>query len=338
MDLFGLRKMKLRRDAKNGVEKLLTTKVKGVMTDYVVTIAPEKKVTDAAQLMIGEDVSALVVEKDDRPIGILTERDFIKKVPVSPKVFDLTVKDIMSGSFAGAKNASQKNCAVESLHPEASLRDARNLLREKKIRKIVVTTTDGLAAGIITQSDLSKALYNLTVIPRLSDAKFTINDIMSRKILSVPRTEKFAAAKKLMAAHNLSALPVTVGKEYVGIFTEYDVVAQFYDAGGRLDIREIPALMKTPLKVISSDLNIFDANTIMLFEKVRRLLVVENGKVVGIITQTDLVHACFDYVERVEKALVDGTPIPPEGYVQLKRSNAIVSEYIDQYLRAYTVR
>ena len=81
--MFGLRTLKLGRQVKKSIENLLQTKVQDVMTDYVVTIAPDKSVTDAASVMVGEAVSGLVVEQENRPIGVLTERDFITKVPLS---------------------------------------------------------------------------------------------------------------------------------------------------------------------------------------------------------------------------------------------------------------
>ncbi len=134
-------------------------------------------------------------------------------------------------------------------------------------------------------------------------------------------------------------LPVTEKGGYIGIFTEYDVVAQFFDSGGRLAVKSVDDLMKAPVKAIPASLSIFDANTIMLFEKVRRLLVVDQEKVVGIVTQTDLVHACFDYAERVRKALAESSfSISTADLVPLRRRTAIISEYTSEHLRAYTMK
>lgn len=329
------RRRKLLKLARNGARGLLGLTVKDVMTDYVVTIAPEKTAVDAAAIMVGEDKSALIVEVESRPVGILTERDFISKVPISPKVFALRVKDIMSRGFAAKKGTAS---AVESVRKETTLAQARSTLKEKRIRKLVVTTPDGLLAGIVTQTDISKAIYeHLHVVARI-DAPFLVQDVMTRKVGSVQRKASFSDVKRLMAKANLSSVPVIDGKEYVGIFTEYDVVSQFYDAGGKLDIKEVSALMKSPIKAIPAGLNIFDANTVMLFEKVRRLLVVEEKKVVGIVTQTDLVHACLDYLAKSQAYLAEHPDIKEEDLVELRRSNTIISEYTTEHIRSFTMR
>ncbi len=316
--------------AQRGAAKLLATRVKDVMTDYVLTIPPEKTVVEAAAMMVGEDVSTLVVEKEEKPIGILTERDFIMKVPASQKALKLTV-----GEVTGAK-ASRPLITVT---PEMTLKQARDALKQHKIRKLVVVDKEGRAIGIVTQTDLSKALYkHVTVVAQVSDGQLHVEDVMTTKLVAVEKRAGFATAKRLMMQHHLSAIPVTERHEYVGIFTEYDVVTQFYDAGGRLDIKEIPELMKTPIKAIPADLNIFDANTIMLFEKVRRLMVVEGKKVVGVVTQTDLVHACFDYAEMLRERHARGEQPRRKDFITLRKRDAIISEYAGEHVRAFTMR
>jgi CBS domain-containing protein len=308
-----------------GAERLLATKIVDIMTDYIVTVAPEKTVVDAASMMVGEDISAVVVEQNGTPIGVLTERDFITKVPLSKQVFNLNVQDIMSEP-------------LETITPEATIAEARQILQVKRIRKLVVKNKEGMAAGIVTQTDLSRRIYDdIRVVPRLSDVPFLVKDVMTKHVVSVPNTTRFLEAKRIMTKQNVSALPVTEGKEYVGIFTEYDVVTQFYDAGGKLDVKEVPALMKSPIKTIPAELSIFDANTIMLFEKVRRLLVIDEDKVVGIVTQTDMVHACLVYAEKAATYIKSGH-VRDDELITLRRSSAIISQYAGKHLRAFTMR
>ena len=334
MGLFS--KYRKLRSLKKGVEKFFSLTVKDVMTDYVVTISPTKNITDAAALMIGEDISAIIVEEEGKPTGILTERDFITKVPLSKEVFGMQVKDIMSCGFGGGKPGK---CAIEAVKSEASLSEARKLLKEKHIRKLVITKDDGFLWGIITQTDLAKVVHNaIKVIVKLDNAPYLVKDIMTKKLVTVDEKSSFANAKEVMTKHNVSALPIKKGKDYVGLFTEYDVVGQFYDAGGRLDIRNVPDIMKTPVKCIPAGLNILDANTIMIFQKVRRLLVVEEGKVVGFVSQTDLIHACFDYLEKLHEHLKSHGKVDQEEITGVHQKSSIISEYASEHLRAYTVK
>lgn len=334
MALFDFTRRRHLRQARKGLKQFFALSVKDVMTDYVVTISPEKSVIDAANIMIGEDVSALVVEKDGKPLGILTERDFITKVPVSEKVFDMKVQGIMSCS------SGKRSDCVRSVEPETTIAEARRIMQEESIRKLVVLDKEGLIAGIVTQTDLSRALYEqLPVVARLEKRPFLVEEVMSRKVAAVQRQADFKDAKKVMMKENVSALPIKDGDEFVGIFTEYDVVMQFYDAGGKLDIKRLPEIMKSPLKVVPAGLNIFDANMIMLFEKVRRLMAVKEGKVVGIITQTDLVHSCFDYAERMRDYLEkQAGALSAEDLLEMRRKTSIISEYAGEHLRSYTVK
>jgi len=321
--------------ARRGLERLRNLKVEDKMTDYVITITPEKNVMDAAAMMIGENISAVVVEEEDKPAGILTERDFITKVPLSQEVYGLKVQDIMSCSFSGGKPGK---CAIETVKPDASLQEARDILKEKRIRKLVILDEEERIKGIITQTDLSKSLYDSIKVAAVIKAPFLIKEVMTKKIVSIEEDSGFSEAKRSMTKHGISALPVKHKGEYVGIFTEYDVVMQFYDKGGRLDIRKVPDIMQTPVKAIPSELNIFDANTIMLFQKIRRLLVVEEKKVVGILTQTDLIHACFAYLEQLERYLQENSAILKEqDLVPLKQKGNIISEYATEHIRAYTM-
>jgi CBS domain-containing protein len=56
------------------------TKVKDVMTKTVITVDANKTVIEAAALMAENDVGNLIVMDDNTPIGIVTERDFVRRV------------------------------------------------------------------------------------------------------------------------------------------------------------------------------------------------------------------------------------------------------------------
>lgn len=316
----------LLKATRKGITTLLHEPVKKWMTDYVITIPPDKSAVEIASIMVGEDVSALVVEKEGKPIGIVTERDFITKVPLNEKVFKMNATDIMSSGKP----------PVQSVTPLQPLRDVAAKMKENKIRKLVVAH-DGHAIGMITQTDLSRAIYEAIKVV-VTNKVPTVKDVMSDKIHTVKKSLSFKKAKEEMKKYNVSALPV-VEKGYVGIFTEYDVVLQFYDSGGKLQARSLSKIMKAPIKAIPSHLSIFDANTIMLFEKIRRLLVMEKNEVVGIITQTDLVRACFEYAENTLKYTNEyAHSITKEQLTRTRLKTSIISTYGMENIRLLTMR
>jgi len=116
------------------------SQVKDAMTQNVLTTTPDESIVDAAKLMKAEGRGSIVVVERKRPVAIVTERDFLKKVVAegrSPK--RVTVRDIMSSPLI-------------TVSPSMSLRDAGALMTTKKIRRLPVVQSNKLV-GIITSAD-----------------------------------------------------------------------------------------------------------------------------------------------------------------------------------------
>lgn len=115
--------------------------VREVMTRPVITADVDIDVLTAAKRMALANVGCLIVVSGDKPIGILTERDLVKKV-VAKATDPQTVKveDVMSSPLV-------------TISPEASLRDAASLMLKSRIKRLPVTS-NGRLVGIITDTDL----------------------------------------------------------------------------------------------------------------------------------------------------------------------------------------
>jgi CBS domain-containing protein len=116
--------------------------VSDVMTREVITAEEGISAYDAAEKMGGKGISCLIILKNKKVSGIVTERDFLKRVilkGIEPK--KAKVKDIMS-------------VPVISIDLNAELDDAARLMRDNKIKKLVVTDQNHDLAGVITSFDL----------------------------------------------------------------------------------------------------------------------------------------------------------------------------------------
>jgi CBS domain-containing protein len=116
------------------------SQVKDAMTQSVLMTTADKSIVDAAKLMKAEGRGSIVVVERNKPIGIVTERDFLKKVVAegrSPK--SVTVRDVMSSPLI-------------TVSPSTSLRDAGALMTSKKIRRLPVVQSNKLV-GMITSAD-----------------------------------------------------------------------------------------------------------------------------------------------------------------------------------------
>ena len=131
---------------------------------------------------------------------------------------------------------------------------------------------------------------------------YAVKDIMAKKIVSVESTVNVGDAIKLMAERNIGSVVVTRDGEMVGILTERDVLKKCY-APGQYTAMKAGEVMSQPLITIRGDATIGDAADLMAEKNARRLLVTENDKIQGIISQRDVMEAT-QYVFKVLSKVV----------------------------------
>ena len=111
----------------------------------VYSIGPEDPVLEAIQLMADHHVGALLVMKGEELVGILSERDYARKV-------------ILMGRSATDTPAWQiMSSPVHTVSPELSLEDCMRLVTDKRIRHLPVVE-GGHVIGMVSIGDLVKAV------------------------------------------------------------------------------------------------------------------------------------------------------------------------------------
>lgn len=111
----------------------------------VFSIRPDAKVIEALQLMALKDVGALVVMEGEKLVGIISERDYARKVILHGRSSqDVMVRDIMtSGVFTVAPSATVEECMA--------------LVTRKRIRHLPVLE-NGALIGVVSIGDLVKEM------------------------------------------------------------------------------------------------------------------------------------------------------------------------------------
>jgi len=107
-------------------------------------------VLDATKLMLRNKVGSVVmVNKNNRPVGIVTERDVLRKVSTSRKMLgEVKAKDIMSHP-------------VITVKPYDSVETAAAIMAKMKIKRLVVIEQDGSMDGVISLTDITKKLAKI---------------------------------------------------------------------------------------------------------------------------------------------------------------------------------
>lgn len=105
------------------------------------TVSPDTMVFDAIQMMADKNIGALLVTEGEKLIGIMTERDYTRKVALKGKSSKQTaVREIVSGE-------------VIRVQPENTVEECMRLMTEHRIRHLPVLE-DGKIVGVISIGDL----------------------------------------------------------------------------------------------------------------------------------------------------------------------------------------
>ncbi|MBU0762472.1 MAG: CBS domain-containing protein [Candidatus Altiarchaeota archaeon] len=112
------------------------------MTKKVQYVKDDIMALEAAKLMAEKNISSLILLHDKSVSGIVTEKDFLKRVVIAGlDAGKIPVKRIMS-------------TPVETISENADIDEAARVMRDKKIKKLVVTGADNSLSGIVTSFDV----------------------------------------------------------------------------------------------------------------------------------------------------------------------------------------
>jgi CBS domain-containing protein len=129
--------------------------VKDVMTKGVRVAGPDSSVREVVAAMNMFNVGSIIVVQDDKPVGVISERDVLRRV-VEPCLSPQTIaaRQIMT-------------CPVIATCESASVAEVVKIMAEKRVRKIPVMKK-GRLVGIITYTDiLSKVLSMISILGEL---------------------------------------------------------------------------------------------------------------------------------------------------------------------------
>ena len=120
----------------------MAQQIKDLMVSDVVTVEPGTSVVDAAKRMIQEKKGPLPVVEGDRVVAMVTDRDVIARVvaegrdPSSCSVDDISTKELVTA------------------RPDQDIDEARQLMTEHQLDRILVTEEGDRLVGIISEGDI----------------------------------------------------------------------------------------------------------------------------------------------------------------------------------------
>ena len=245
--------------------------VKDVMTTDIATISAGEYVTDAAKIMAERNISCIIVTDNGTMKGILTERDLVKTVAEKKKHHTkMKVSSVMSSD-------------VISVSPHFSVLKASKRMGDNHIRRLPVIEEKKLV-GVVTQTDLTRALTSYGLWS-------SVEDIMTKDVAKVQDTAPVSEAAKIMAKAKISCILCIEKDKVSGIISERDMIKKVVALKKDPSKIHVKEIMSSPVIDAHPSLSVFSAGRLMERMNIRRLVIMKDRQLIGIITQTDIFHA-----------------------------------------------
>ena len=124
-----------------------------------------------------------------------------------------------------------------------------------------------------------------------------VKDIMTKPVVNVEHNKTVQRAAKEMIKHRVGSIIVTKNKNPIGIITETDLNKKIVALAKDPRKVKVIEIMSSPVVFSSPDDDLEVAVEKMEKHKIKRLPVVKRGKIVGIITSTDIARSCPELVD-----------------------------------------
>ena len=237
-----------------------------IATHNVLTVAVDLSLQQVVAAFVEKRASSVVVVEDDRPVGIVTERDLLRLICAG---YDerRAVRSVMSAPLLTARQ-------------DLDFSTAQSMLSNRAIRHLVLVDEAGRLQGVASETDFRRHIGH-----DLFTAIQSLGAVMEPSAELLDPTRTLAYALETMASRRLDH--VLVGRDGlpVGIVTERDVprlMASHVDTA-RVTVGEV---MSTPLQTVSTEVTVVDAARRMEATGLRHIVVVDReGRLAGVISQ-----------------------------------------------------
>jgi len=252
-------------------------KVREIMTTKIISVDKDDSLKHVLDLMKKHGITKIPVLEEKKFFGLVTDNVIAYKL-------GSIRKRTVTASRLHASSVTEKE--VKTIFPEE---DVRNILKSvgEPGPTMLPVVENGKLVGVVTKADL---------LPMVK-SKDPINSIMKRKVYTVSLNDRVIHARRIMISENIARLPVLEEKKLVGIISDIEIALAFaslkksFSLGKQkhhLDELLVEDAMRTSVVWTTPSVSIFNAAQLMLNNNIGALPVLENEKLVGMVTRTDL--------------------------------------------------
>ncbi|RJQ18224.1 CBS domain-containing protein [Candidatus Woesearchaeota archaeon] len=277
--------------------------VKEWMNKNPITLTPQDTAFEAARIMTEQKIGSILIKEKDEGFlikkkgnltGIMTDTDIVQKV-------------MAKGVYAENIKLHQVMTPEPiTLDQNAPLIEASRIITNNKIKRIPVLK-QGKLEGIITVTDLMFALVKLGKIYEVSElvkyiAKSRVGSRQFQKVVradkwmninvvTCSRTSTIYDVAVLMEKYKVGSVVVLDKDKVAGIITDTDLIRKVCAAKIKPEGTKVEQIMSSPVVSVEQTTGLLEVAELMSKHKIKRIPVVQNGRLLGIISVTDLLDA-----------------------------------------------
>lgn len=212
---------------------------------------------------------------------------------------------------------------IITVRKDQTVSDALKLMRKHKISRLpaISPKTDELV-GIITEKDIATKIAS-SKYDEVPLSHMRISTIMTGDVITATPSDSKVRVLKTMVDKHIGGVPIVDNNQIVGMVTKTDFLRNMNVAP--YDETPIKEIMTNRVITIGPDERLVHARRLMIDNDVARLVVVNSGLIMGIITAKDMAKTIVEFKERV-----------PEKYQHTQIRNLFVQEVMSQTIETTT--
>ena len=246
----------------------MNARVSEYMDTVVITVDIDSPMSEILSILARSSNGRILVLEGEKPISMITTRSIIAAFSeYGLDIFNLKAKDLMSEDLV-------------VLSPDTPIMEAIRILINNNIGGAPVLEGN-IIRGMFTEREVIKFIANLQF-------SGIVDSIMNTKVETISQDSTILDAAKIMTLRNIRRLPIVNEDRITGIITAADIV-KYLDKNKKIG-KVLEAGTKNPW-TISRYMSIVDAAKFMRDRRIGTLPVVDKSKLVGIVTERDLMYS-----------------------------------------------
>jgi len=265
-----------------------------------ITVSPSTSLLKTREILLQKKVKRVIVTDKKSPIGVITEKDIAKKI------YELGTKPIKS---VKAKDFKLKK--LYTLNKENSVKECARLMKKHRISLVIILNKDKTLSGIVTKTNLAT-----TFLTKGSDSTL-VSKVMKTDIITAAPSDPILFVESLLLKYGISRIIIKRNQKPVGVITFRDFVPAkipqwIAESADPKEVQEYKFkkgltethanqmnylfpfhatdIMSTNPITVNKDNEVKVAITKMIKYNISGLPVLNNSRLVGIITKSDIVN------------------------------------------------